>query len=174
VKRAAGRSPARERARCRAFGRGRTTRARAGFTILELMIAMAIATTLTLFGITAFKQWTEANTVEKAARVVAADVALTRQHAIQRRESVSLVADEANQAYEIRTSGGVVLLRRQFDAANELPLTLLDVQLPGDSVAFNSRGLVSNAGVARIDVGRLGRTQQVNFNALGRTRIQRQ
>ncbi len=145
----------------------------AGFTLMELMIAMAIGTTLTLFGITAFKQWSEAGTVEKAARVVAADVALTRQYAIQRRESVSLVADEANQAYQIRTNGGVVLLRRAFDAANDLPLTQLDVRLPGDSIAFNSRGLVSNAGTAQVDVGRLARTQRVSFNALGRTRIQK-
>jgi len=146
----------------------------AGFTILELMIAMAIGTTLTLFGIVAMKQWSEAGTVEKAARVVAADVALTRQYAIQRRESVSLVADEANQSYQVRSTGGVVLLRREFDAANDIPLSQLDVRLPGDSIAFNSRGLVSNAGAAQVDVGRQGRTQRVSFNALGRSRIQKQ
>jgi len=145
-----------------------------GFSLIELMIAMAIATTITLVGITAFKQWGEAGTVEKAARVVAADVALTRQHAIQRRETVSLVADETNRSYQIRSAGGVVLLRRVFDAANDLPLTQLDVRLPGDSIAFNSRGLVANAGTAQVDVGRTGRTQRVSFNALGRTRIQKQ
>lgn len=146
----------------------------AGFTLMELLIAMAIGATVTTVGIISFKQWGEAGTVEKAARVVAADVALTRQYAIQRRESVSLVADETNRWYQIRAASGAMLLRRDFDAANDLPLTQLDVRLPGDSIAFNSRGLVANAGIAQIDVGRTGRTQRVSFNALGRTRIQKQ
>jgi len=143
-----------------------------GFTLMELLIAMSIATTVSFVGIVAFKQWGEAGTVEKAARVVAADVALTRQYAIQRRETVSLAADETNRSYQIRSASGVVLLRRDFDAANDLPLTQLDIRLPGDSIAFNSRGLVANAGLAQVDVGRTGRTQRVSFNALGRTRIQ--
>lgn len=145
-----------------------------GFTLMELIIAIVIVGIVSALGIMGFKQWGEAGTVEKAARVVAADVALTRQYAIQRREGVSLVADETARSYQIRSATGVVLLRRDFDAANDLPLTQLDVRLPGDSIAFNSRGLVANAGVAQVDVGRTGRTQRVSFNALGRTRIQKQ
>jgi hypothetical protein len=72
----------------------------------------------------------------------------------------------------IRSDSGVVLRpTRSFATNSELPLTKLDLKLTGDSLTFNSRGILVSGGTREIDVARSNRGMQVQFNALGRTRI---
>lgn len=156
---------------------GRTRRAeqgrklgRRGFTVVELAVSMATTGVLLAMGYGAFRQYAEAATARKASLQLAADVSLTRSFAIQRRESVSLVADEANRNYVIRDTAGTVLMQRNFGAGSDLPLTNVVVSTPGDSVSFNSRGLLVPAS-AEVVLGRRGRSHVVRINALGRTTI---
>lgn len=142
-----------------------------GFSLLELLIVLviiALATTVALGGYGAFRQST---VVSRAAERVAGDVALTHSYAVQRREHVSLVADEADRSYRIRTPAGVVLAARSYAAETDLPLTLLDVRTTGDSITFDGRGMRVRTGTAEIDVGRFDRSRRVLVNTVGRTRI---
>lgn len=142
-----------------------------GFTLVELLIVMSIVSLSLLIANSSYTTFREAATLNRAARIVAADAALARSYAIRNRTTVSLVADEANQSYEVHDESGTVYLVRQFDAASEMKLETLDVKLPGDSLTFNSRGLMAS-GSATVDVGRNGGTRRVTLNAIARWQIE--
>lgn len=142
----------------------------AGFTLVELLIVMSIVSLSLLIANSSYISFRESSALNRAARVVAADVALTRSYAIRNRTAVALVADEATRSYVVRDAAGKVYLNRMFDAASDMGLESLDVSLPGDSIAFNSRGMLT-LGTATIDVGRSGSSRRVTLNAIGRWRI---
>lgn len=142
----------------------------AGFTLVELLIVLSIVSLSMLIANSSYRSFRESSALNRAARVVAADVALARSYAIRNRTAVALVADESARSYVIRDDAGNVYLNRVFDAASEMGLASLDVSLPGDSIAFNSRGML-NLGAATIDVGRSGDGRRVTLNAIGRWRI---
>lgn len=141
-----------------------------GFTLVELLIVMSIVSLSLLIANTSYVSFRESSALNRAARVVAADVALTRSYAIRNRTAVSLVADETTRSYVIRDESGNVYLNRVFDAASEMALENLEVSSPGDSIAFNSRGMLA-LGAATIDLGRSGSSRRVTLNAIGRWRI---
>ena len=143
---------------------------RRGFTVVELAVSVATTSVLLAMGYGAFRQYAEAATARKASLQVAGDVSLTRSFAIQRRESVSLVADEANRTYVIRDTTGTLLMQRNFGTGSDLPLTSVVVSTAGDSLTFNSRGLLQG-GQATVVLGRRSRSHTVQINALGRTKI---
>ena len=142
-----------------------------GFTLVEMLIVLSIVSLAMLMANSSFHTFRKSATLNRAARVIAADVALTRSYAIRHRTQVALVADESTQSYVIRDSGGTVYLTRVFDASSEMLIESLDVGIAGDSVAFNERGLMSGAGSVNIDIARSGSGRRVQVNAVGRWRI---
>lgn len=148
-------------------------RYQSGFSLVELLIVLVLGGILLGLGVQGFKIFNRTASVKGAAQSVLSDVTLLRSYAIQRRTNVSLVANEAGRSYVIREAGtGTVLARRSYDASSELPLTTLDVQTTGDSITFNSRGLMVPAtSTDTISVGRLGDSRLVVVNALGRGRV---
>ena len=148
----------------------RTLRSRAGFTLVEMLITLTVFGTLALLSNSAFREFRQKSVVNRAARVVAADAALVRTYAIRNRANVSLVADESTQSYQIRDASGNTLKTRQFDDESDLPLSSLNVRLTGDSLTFNSRGMLITA-FALIDVDGGGGSKTVLVNGLGRSRI---
>ncbi|MEE8486951.1 MAG: GspH/FimT family pseudopilin [Gemmatimonadota bacterium] len=142
-----------------------------GFTLVEMLIVLSIVSLAMLMANTSFIRFRESSTLNRAARVIAADVALTRSYAIRHRKPVALVANESTQSYVIRDNAGTVYLNRAFDASSQMLIESLDVAVAGDSVAFNERGLMSGAGSANIDISRHGAGRRVQVNAVGRWRI---
>jgi len=147
------------------------TRNQRGFTLVEMLIVLSIVSLAMLMANTSFIRFRESSTLNRAARVIAADVALTRSYAIRHRKPVALVANESTQSYVIRDNAGTVYLNRAFDASSEMLIESLDVAVAGDSVAFNERGLMSGAGSVNIDIFRNGAGRRVQVNAVGRWRI---
>ena len=141
-----------------------------GFTIVEMLIVLTILSLVSLIANTSFRSFRERAILNRAARVVAADMALTRSHAIRERQNVSLVADEAGRTYAIRTANGDMLAVRILDSSSDFAIDSLNVLAAGDSITFNSRGLLLTA-FARVDVGRASGDRQVQVNGLGRSRI---
>jgi prepilin-type N-terminal cleavage/methylation domain-containing protein len=141
-----------------------------GFTVVELSIALSALAVIAAVSIGAFRQYAEATSARKAAVQIAADVGLTRSFAIQRRANVSLVVDESNLTYVVQDDGGTVLMRRDFGVGSEMPLSTMVLNTTGDSLTFNSRGLIAQ-GAVRFNVGRRDHAQQVDVNALGRTTL---
>ena len=143
-----------------------------GFTLVEMLIALTIIAVTMAIGASALRAYYETTISRRAASVIAGDIAVTRSAAIKLRRNVSLVANEDSLSYVIRSDSGTVLYpRRSFDLGSELPLNSLDVQLDGDSMTFNPRGILISGGTRRIDVARSSRGMRVEFNILGRARI---
>lgn len=141
-----------------------------GFTMVELLIAITLLGIVLGIGFAGMRGFNESTVVDRAATAIASDVTLTRSYAIQRRSTVSLVADEANRSYAIR-DGADTLEIRSYAADTDLPLTRLDVQTGGDELSFNARGLLVGTGNATILVERLDSSQKIEVTALGRTRV---
>lgn len=142
----------------------------AGFTLVELLITLTIMSVVGLIANSSYSDFKQRTILNRAAQVVASDVVLARTYAIRERTNVSLVADEANQSYEIRDAAGNVLKTRWFDANSDLRLVQLDVIAGGDSLTFNARGMLVSA-FAFIDVGSDADSKRVIVNGLGRHRI---
>jgi len=143
-----------------------------GFTLVELLIAITIFSVVGLMANTSYRTFRERSVLNRAAHVVAADVALARSYAIRERQNVSLVANEAARRYEIRTASGTVLKTRWFDADSDLPLDELNLNTLGDSITFNARGLMTTAWrVARIQIGRSTGDRNIMVNIMGKARI---
>ena len=141
-----------------------------GFTLVEMLIVVTILSLVSLIANTSFRNFRERATLNRAARVIAADMALTRSYAIRERQNVSLVADEASRTYAIRTAGGDTLAVRSLDSSTDLAIDSLNVLATGDSITFNSRGMLLTA-VAQVDVGRASGDRRVQVNGIGRARI---
>jgi len=141
-----------------------------GFTIVEMLIVVTILSLVALLANTSFRNFRERAILNRAARVVATDMALTRSLAIRERQNVSLVADESGLTYAIRNANGDTLAVRSLDSSSDFAVDSLNVLAAGDSITFNSRGLLLTA-VARVDVGRASGDRQVQVNAVGRARI---
>jgi prepilin-type N-terminal cleavage/methylation domain-containing protein len=145
---------------------------KSGFTLVEMLIALTLIAVATAISASALRTYYETTTSRRAASVIAGDIAVTRSAAVKLGRNVSLVAREDSLSYVIRSDSGTVLYpRRSFDTESELPLTSLDVQLNGDSMTFNPRGILISGGTRRIDVALSSRGMRVEFNVLGRTRI---
>jgi Tfp pilus assembly protein FimT len=146
-------------------------RGQAGFTVLEMMMAVATTFFMLSFTFGAYRQFNEAIVVKKSAGLVGGDLVLARSYAIQRRANVSLVARETERAYVIRDTTGEVLARRSYGVDSGLGLDVLDVQATGDSVTFNSRGLLTNGTGVDVVLSRGERSHTVYLNALGRYQV---
>ncbi len=147
----------------------RATRA-GGFTLPELSIALALTAVALGFGFYSFGVFRQRTLVDRAARVMASDVSLTRAIAIRARRNVSLVTDESVPSYVVRDSSGRVYVQRQFNPGSELPLAAISVRTAGDSLTFDPRGLmVSAVGGPQVELAvASGEAKEIQFNALGR------
>ncbi len=147
---------------------------KSGFTLVELLIAITILSMTMAIGASALRDYHKNTVTRQAANVIAGDIAVTRSAAIKLRRNVSLVVREESLAYVIRSDSGAVLHPvRSFNTESELPLTKLDLKLDGDSLTFNSRGILVSSGERDFDVTRDDRGMRVEFTVLGRARIVR-
>ena len=141
-----------------------------GFTMVELLIVITIISILGMITADGFREFRERSSLEQAARLIVADVNMTRSHAIRNRSTVWLVANESARTYEIRDAGGNVLQARGFDGVSDAGLSALNIIAAGDSLGFNSRGILTN-GVVLIDATRPSGTRRIQVNAMGRSRV---
>jgi len=149
----------------------RRPRPDAGFTVVELGIALVIGSVLLGVGMHGITQYRERTALNRAGIALRDDVALTRALAIRDRRNVSLVADESLRSYEVRDEDGTLLHARRLAAGSDIGLTSLDVQTAGDSLTFDSRGLLITTGTVQIDFARGPHDRRLVLNAFGRGRV---
>ena len=56
---------------------------------------------------------------------------------------------ESSRWYDVTTASGRTLATRRFGVDADINLSAVDLELPGDSVAFSGRGIATPLGLAR-------------------------
>lgn len=147
-----------------------------GFTILEVLVVTMLAVITLGVAARVYADYVERTSTRRAARIFARDLTLARLSAIQSREAVTVRFEEPERSYVVRRSSGGEVVRRRYDGRDEMTLSAIDLQMPGDSVVFNGRGVADLSGVsgslgtALFRIG--GRAWSVSFNSMGASRVQ--
>lgn len=146
-----------------------------GFTLIELLVVIVImAISLTLVGFT-FSRYLQRTSAKRAAELFSQDLKAARNTALRSRQTVTVDFDESRLGYVIRVQAGDTLFNRSFDPEATLSLSDLDLQILGDSVAFDRHGVADLSGGS----GNLGRavfsagntSYAVSFNSMGSSRV---
>lgn len=145
--------------------------ARAGFTFIEILIALAMLSIVLSIGAGSYQNLQRAAAVDRGAKLLASDIALARRLAIEKQSPVTLELDEAEKDYLIR-AGGDVLIARNLGPGTDIPLTDLECDADGDAMTFNARGMMVAAGPTTIDLSRHADDRRVVVNLLGQARIE--
>lgn len=149
---------------------------RRGFTLLEVVIVIAMSAILMTIVVNGFSRYTRERSAQQAAILLGRDLRLARARAIGSRQDVALVVDTADRAYVIRDERGTVIARRTFAAGSEMMIESITLGLDGDSVVFNAQGVATDmpgatGGVAEAVIGSPSKDYVVRFNATGSSRI---
>ena len=152
---------------------GRFTRR--GFTLLEVLFVITISVIMMTAVVNGFARYTRERSAQQAAYLLSRDLRLARATAVGSRQPVSLVVNSSDRSYVVRDTLGTVIARRTFAAGSELMIVSLELDQPGDSVTFSSRGVAAlvntTDGLAEAVVGSPTREYVVRFNATGSSRI---
>jgi prepilin-type N-terminal cleavage/methylation domain-containing protein len=140
----------------------------AGYTFIEMLIAMGVMALLLAIGIPRLSRLRAPYVMAGATRQIAADVILARQRAIARNAPYRLNFNVANGTYQLERQVGVAWVAD--GAVQRLPNGVsLGTITPGNP-GFDSRGLA--AADVTIPVMVTGATTRtVTINVLGRTTI---
>ncbi len=147
-----------------------------GFSLVELTVVLVLAgISIGMAGgaLSGFRQKTAAR---HAAQLFVQDLSLARAHAVRGREPVVIRFFESGRWYTISSmTTGRELIRRRFNVNADIDLAGIDLQMPGDSVFFTSRGILNDVG------GQLGTatfstgvaTYEVSFNIMGASKVEK-
>ncbi len=150
---------------------------RAGFTLIELTIVVAIAAIVTTMGGLTFSGYFQRSSARKAAQIFAQDLVAARSFAVRSQESVVIRFYETNLWYEVESQGtSSEIARRRFaGSSSDIDLSAVTLDTTGDSLVFSSRGLADMSGAggalgtATFSSGAIRYT--VSFNGMGASKI---
>jgi hypothetical protein len=101
---------------------------------------------------------------------------LARTAALRDRTPAAVVFLEGERRYLVRSGSGDVVVQRDYGAGSDVRLSLIDLELAGDSLSFNGRGIADLSGASGpLGLARFvaGRTEYVvTFNSMGASAIQ--
>lgn len=155
------------------------SRRRGGFTLLELVIVLVLAgLTLGFAGLT-FSGYFQGSSARRAAQVFARDLTLARSTAVRSRQKVVLRLYPATRWYQIVTQAtGTEIVRRRFGVNADIDLSAIDLKFRGDTLVFNSRGVVDftnkeGSGALGLATFTAGVTEYgVSFNTMGASKVE--
>jgi prepilin-type N-terminal cleavage/methylation domain-containing protein len=149
---------------------------RRGFTLIELVVILAITAVIATIGTLAFSGYFQRNAARSAAQVFAQDLVAARSFAVRSQEPVVVRFYEPTRWYEVVSQdAGTVIARRRFGANAELDLSGLSLDVSGDSLLFSVRGIADmsgaggSLGTATFSSGAI--TYTVSFNGMGASKI---
>jgi len=146
-----------------------------GFTLIEMLIVLIIAGVTLALGGLYFGRYLDRSSAKRAAEMFGQDLTVARNTAYRSRQRVVVDFDEAVRKYVIRVERGDTLFSRSFDDDGEIRLSSVDLQMQGDTLAFDAQGIADLGGAG----GPLGRAVfqsgaasfRVSFNSMGASRV---
>lgn len=167
------------------FQTGRRTR---GFTLLELLIAMAVAAILLAIATPSYRSVVQRNSIAANVNDLVGDVNYARSEAVTRGQDV-YICSSTNQldcnGGENWSSGWVVYAATDPSTSSPVPTadnrlrvrgrTTADFELAanGDSLRFNSNGFAMAGNTFTAKAGDVSRTTTISVAATGRVEINR-
>ncbi len=147
-----------------------------GFTLIELVVVLVLAGVTIAVANGGLTGYTQRIAAHHAAQLFVRDLSLARAHAVRGREPVVIRFSESSRWYSISTmTTGRELIRRRFNVNADIRLAAIDLEIPGDTLFFNSRGVLSDVGgqlgTATFSMG--AETYAVSFNALGASKVEK-
>lgn len=139
--------------------RGGASRRACGFTIIELMITVAVASILLAIAVPSFNQMIVSGRLTTQANEMVGAMSMARSEAIRRNASVTLCRADSDtttncvtatgnwQNWIIRTNGGTVVRRGPVNTFNGT--LVMTSTLVTDQVVFGPDGLANTGGVER-------------------------
>ncbi len=148
-----------------------------GFTLIELTVVVTIGAIVVTLGGLAFSGYFQRNSARRAAQVFAQDLVSARSFAVRSQEPVVIRFYESSLWYEVESqTTATEIARRRFTGTNaDIALSAVTLDMTGDSLVFNARGIVDMSGAG----GSLGTatfssgdvTYTVSFNGMGASKI---
>ncbi len=143
--------------------------------MIELLVTLILFTIALTLASVVFSGYQARTAAQRAAQVFAMDLSLARTSAVRGREAVIVRFDEAGMSYLIRLESGDTIQERKFGRDDEIPLDALNLQLTGDSLVFDTRGVGdlsgsgSSLGLASFAAG--ATIYDVSFNVMGASKV---
>jgi prepilin-type N-terminal cleavage/methylation domain-containing protein len=143
---------------------------RTGFTLIELMIIIAIIGILASAAIPQWRRYTQNTELRTAARTIANDIFNMKQRASGENAEYRITFDEAGNRYQIiNADTGLVLQTKDLaDFGTGIVITNAAFQF-GDVINFGARGS-ADPGSIRLQNG-IGSTATITVNFTGRTHV---
>ena len=146
-----------------------------GFTVVEMLVTLILFTITLALASSMFSGYQARTAAQRAAQVFAMDLSVARAAAVRGRVVVVVDFDEAEGTYVVREESGDTIIRREFGRGDEIPLDSLNLQMTGDSVVFDARGVgdlsgsASPLGMASFAAGAM--VYDVFFNVMGASKV---
>jgi prepilin-type N-terminal cleavage/methylation domain-containing protein len=157
------------------YWKGGGLRGARGFTLVEVVTVMVVLAVMFSMATGTFNGYLKRSAPKRAAEVFVQDLKLTRDAALRSRQVVVMEFDEPNLRYVVRSRSGDTLVQRFFHLEAGLVLSSMDLQLPGDTLAFDGRGIAtlgsSDSALGRAVFMSGGSTYEVSFNSMGAARV---
>ena len=147
-----------------------------GFTLIELTVVLVLAGVMLGMTSGGLSRYSQKVAAHHAAQLFVRDLSLARAHSVRGREPTVIRFSESERWYSITSmTTGRELLRRRFNIEADIGLAAIDLEMPGDSVFFTSRGILNGVG------GQLGTatfstgvaTYAVLFNIMGASKVEK-
>lgn len=142
-----------------------------GFTLLELVTAMAVAGTLAGIAVLGYRQTFEDLLLNQAARQIVADLMTTRARALADNVGRRLVFLPAQDGYQPQRQNGPRYENDGNVIALPAGIDLTDCTASGSAVSFRPRGNAGTFGTITL-LNSPGRQRQVIIDIAGRIRVQ--
>ena len=133
----------------------RATGGTTGFTLLELMVTVAIVSILAALAAPQFAAWVETSRLKNGSADVRSALVLARSTAIAKNASVVVAfTTGSNSGYTVFVDNGNLVQDSGEDVVKQgkMPsgITVAETELPDEKACFNARGLPASSGIISV------------------------